>query len=857
MKTNVVVSVMLFFVTLLLIGNQFGARHQVRVREAEEGTSGALRALEYWSLPREYPGTPDAAGKYFRAYEAARQVDYRTAKAAAVPMTPWEFLGPMNAQGRCITMAINPRNGNSLYVGTASGGLWHGEISYDTLHQVVPHWQRVPFGYPVLGVKAIAIDSVDTNTIYIGTGEVYRYQNSRGGVAIRTTRGSFGMGILKTTDGGTSWTKSLDWSYADQRGVEQIRINPFNHRTVFAATTEGIFRSYDAGASWTNVLDTLMGEDVLINGSDTNNILASCGNFSTPGAGLYSSIDGGTTWFPVSSGLPKFSGKAVFEQSGSDPNAVYVSMADSTSGAGGFYKSTNFGWDWTTIIAFPENQFGTMFGSSGSAQGWYSHYIAVHPTNPNRIVFASVKLMRTTDGGTNFLGAGDAHDDHHYHAHDPKFPDILYEVNDAGIARSTDFGATFENIGYGLVSAQFYNGFASSATDSNFALGAMQDNIPGWQYNGTVDWPNADIDEVGWSAIDPTNANIVYDVTRQGQTVAKSTDHASTYPQMTAPAGIGAWNSPIVIAPSNTNVLYFGKTNVFKSTTGGTSWSSTPGSSSLDGNPALALAISSTSTDTVYMATAPVNGPPHCYRTTNGGTAWEDITGPLPNRYPMDLGVDPTNSAVVYAVYGGYGTGHVFKSTSAGLSWGDITGTLPDVNTSAVVVDPANSNHVYVGNDIGVYASTDGGSSWFPFNGGMPEAVIVSNLAICNANHTLRASTHGSGLYQHKLLSTLTGVDEGNGTAVPLRTSLAQNYPNPFNPSTTIRYTIGSSAFVTLNVYDITGREVARLVRQNMKPGTYSAKWDAASRGELPSGMYFCRLTSAGADQTIKMMLVK
>ena len=173
------------------------------------------------------------------------------------------------------------------------------------------------------------------------------------------------------------------------------------------------------------------------------------------------------------------------------------------------------------------------------------------------------------------------------------------------------------------------------------------------------------------------------------------------------------------------------------------------------------MAISATNPDVVYVGTAPRVTRTHVYRTTDGGAAWTDVTGPLPDRHPLDLAVDPLDPSTVYVGYGGYGTGHVFKSTDAGGSWSDITGTLPDIPVTALLVDPANSSVVYLGSDIGVIISTNGGGTWEPLNDGLPEALLVSDLSMTPSNRTLRASTHGNSVWERKMptgLPSLAGV---------------------------------------------------------------------------------------------------
>jgi hypothetical protein len=99
---------------------------------------------------------------------------------------------------------------------------------------------------------------------------------------------------------------------------------------------------------------------------------------------------------------------------------------------------------------------------------------------------------------------------------------------------------------------------------------------------------------------------------------------------------------------------------------------------------------------------------------------------------------------------------------------------------------------------------------------------------------------------------------------IPKEFKLFQNYPNPFNPSTTIRYFIPATSFVTLNIYDVLGNEVATLVNEQKTKGNYEVKFSTTggvtSGGNiynLPSGIYFYRLQAGPFVETKKMLLLK
>ncbi len=829
--------VMLLMISILFLFVFNSPPHRGSGDGKEAVASEALEALDLWTMSRAYPGADIPAAGYANAFIESKNMRRVSEALSSVP-PPWSSIGPINVAGRTTCIAINSLNPNTIYIGTAAGGLWRsrtGGLGAD--------WQRVSTGFPVLGVNAIAMHAADTNMIYIGTGEVYRYNGSTGGIVIRTTRGSYGMGILKTTNSGATWTKSLDWTYQQQRGVQCIRINPLNPSTVFAATSEGVYRSTDAGATWLRVLNVLLAQDIAINPMDTTNVLATCGNFGSAGNGVYRSTDGGVS-FTLVPGLPNYSGKGMLEIYAANPRSVYASLGDSTTGAGSLWKSTNFGATWSLLSA--EALYGV--------QGWYSQFVAVHPTDSMQMVRGGQNIYKSTNGGiSSFISSGGWADYHNY-AHHPTSPNTLYIVDDGGVWRSTDFGDVYQDVSAGLITSQFYNGFSCSAQDSNRALGQVQDHF-GWMYTGSPTWPTGGVDEIGWTAINQSNDNIVYAGNRGGGGIYKSINRGVSFSSSSSGivGGVSAWHTPFVLSPSNPNYLYFGRSIIYKTSNAGTSWTATNGGAALDGNPSLSMAVAPTNHDTVFVGTVPGTGRIHVFRTTNGGAVWSDVTGDLPNRYPLDITIDPRNSKVIYVAFGGFDTTRLAKSTDAGLTWTHISAPLPNVPTTAVAIDPFNTDHVYVGDDLGVFISTDAGASWASFNEGLFEAVIAGDLVISPSSRSIRLATHSNGVYTRRLLSSVpTGVEEGH-QVIPERYVLHQNFPNPFNPSTRISYSLSKRTHVSLKIYDTAGREVITLVDRDEDPGLHLAEFNA---GRFASGVYVYRLQVGSAIVATKKALL-
>ena len=116
----------------------------------------------------------------------------------------------------------------------------------------------------------------------------------------------------------------------------------------------------------------------------------------------------------------------------------------------------------------------------------------------------------------------------------------------------------------------------------------------------------------------------------------------------------------------------------------------------------------------------------------------------------------------------------------------------------------------------------------------------------------LAIGTHGRSMYKINL-NEVTGLSGKNNTQ-PNNFTLFNNYPNPFNPSTTIKFRIQKSEFISLNVYDIIGNEISTLVKEQKSPGTYKIEFDGK---ELSSGVYFYSITMGKLTETKKMMLMK
>lgn len=820
--------------------------------------SGAMKAMQLWTDQRAYPfdRLDDRLFEAAAATEKRGRALFRTAAAPA----PWKQIGPHNIGGRTLAVAVNPQNPKTLYAGSAGGGLWRSR----TEGKGALAWQYVPTGFPVLSVSSIAIAPNDSNLMFIGTGEVYGYRNSIGGISIRTTRGSYGIGILRTTDGGATWTKSLDWQYAELNGVMAVKMHPLHSRLVWAATSEGIYRSADTGRTWSLVHTVKMGTDLLLHPTDTSVVYAAHGNLNSAGGGIYRSTNGGASWTKLTNGLPAtFGGKILLALYPPAPHVLFASVGGGATSGSWLCRSTDGGDSWTTLTT----------QDYASYQGWYSHFVGVDPSDSSKVIAGGVDLWKSSTGGTNlfvksdwaawYFGAPEpgapegppeySHADHHSITYHPTDPSIIYFGNDGGVFCSTNGGETFEGRNGGYQTTQFYNGFSSSWTDSLLAIGGMQDNATAI-YKGDLGWYRVIGGDGCMTAMSPTSNDTLYG-SSQSLNLLRSVNGGISWSGISVPSGgTTSFVGPFALAPSAPKVMYAGREKVFRSTTGGGGWTATNGNVVLDaGNPLIAITVAPNDAQTVYAATTPVATRAKLFRTTNSGTTWSNITGTLPNRYLIDIAVHPADRDIAYVTASGFGTSHLYRTTDGGATWSDAGAGLPDVPTSAVVIDPGLPDHLYVGNDLGVYVSTNGGGTWSSYSDGLYDATLVMDLSISPSNRAIRAVTHGNGVFERPLLDASVAVRPSPGT-LPPSFQLMQNYPNPFNPLTTVGFELPERSMVRLSVFDLTGREVAVLTDGIREAGAYRVTFDGS---RLASGTYVCRLQAGAYVASRKMQLVK
>lgn len=180
--------------------------------------------------------------------------------------------------------------------------------------------------------------------------------------------------------------------------------------------------------------------------------------------------------------------------------------------------------------------------------------------------------------------------------------------------------------------------------------------------------------------------------------------------------------------------------------------------------PILYIAVSKTNADLVYVSVAPGGGVrSKLFKTTNGGASFTEITGTLPDRYYSDIAIDPTNDSRIAVTLSGFGSSHVYLSNNGGTTWIDAGSGLVNIPANTALFDPINPTILYLGNDIGVFATnnlptassaTTAAPNWQSYNLGFNDAVMVSDILTTPDNTKLRIATHGRGIWQNDVLTS-------------------------------------------------------------------------------------------------------
>ena len=613
--------------------------------------------------------------------------------------------------------------------------------------------------------------------------------------------------IFRTNNGGNSWSNYSLYPFSLRKNFQAVSSSVFYANSDYDFAN--IVKSTNGGLNWSTVF------------ADSNFYLH---YFHFPSASIgfatgiqivdtgivnevIKSTDGGSNWVNIHqnfSGIPQ----SIYFI---DNNNGFVDVLPPQSGGNELlYKTTNGGSSWLSIALIYTNNRELYFINENTGYIGTSYFTTNGGLNwnqmPNYFDFAGMGKIRVI--GANVFGVG-------------------YGV----IAKSTNSGFNWTELTSGphtfLWDIKFINSLTGLAVGDYGKIIKTTNGGTNWilnqlSFSAGENWP---------IAISMPSSNNWF-VADNGDFLGKIFK--------TSNAGL-SWDTTYTYRGGLTKVDFVNaltgfaicKYNYFmKTTDGGNNWSDT--NLHISQNWALDFVDANTGLIGSYMGT---------YRTTNGGTTWSSV-GSGPPGY--STAIQFVNASTVYACKGG-----LYKSTNAGLNW--IQLMIPGASGEIRNICFINPDSGYVTCNS-IFRTTNGGTSF----------VEVSPEVYANTYFFTDMQTgYGAG-WSGGILKTTTGGEpigiQPISNEVPNNFVLHQNYPNPFNPVTKIKFSIpaslsfGEGPRVRLIIYDITGREVATLLNEQLSPGTYEVNWDGTN---YASGVYFYQLQAGDFIQTKKMVLIK
>ncbi len=712
------------------------------------------------------------------------------------------WLGPGTMSGRITAIEGVNDDGKTIYVGAAGGGIWKTTNAGASFRPIFDKYCQ--------SIGAIAIDQKNPKVIYAGTGE----SNMRNSVSI-------GNGLYKSSDAGENWTKI---GLENTEHISKIIIDPKNSNIVYVAapgplwsdgTSRGLYKSVDAGKTWNNILfiDEKTGcADIAVDPTNTEIIYATTWQFKRQpfsfssggdGSAIYKSLDGGNTWKELTNGLPpKPFGRVALTLAPSSPQNLLAIVESANTG---LYISVDGGENW-------KQQSATM---NVVSRPFYFSTLVIDPKDSKRVYRPAYSFSYSNDGGFSFMDAsnegGWIHSDHHALWINPNNTNQMYLGTDGGVYISLDRGATWLFV-QNLPVGQFYH-VAVDNKNPYKIYGGLQDNgswfAPSANAGGITngDWKAIYGGDGFWAIPDPTDQNTAYAESQGGNaarinlTTLKS---ISIKPQQASGEEKlrWNWNTPIATGNKNKKNLYMGAQYLYRSIDKGMNWTKIStdlttndkkkqeqeqsGGLSADNTSAenhctiFAIAESPIDENIIWVGTDDGN----LQYTINGGKSWTNVSknyssvGIPAQTWVSSVEPSSFDKSTVYAtfdnhMYGDHKT-YAAKSTDMGKTWSLFSSAEFTGFAHKIKEDLVNKDLIFLGTEMGLFASVNGGVNWFRMKNNIPDYSLVRDIQIHPKTHDLIIATHGRGIM---IVDDITPMRSLNKEIIEKEVHLFRNAP--------------------------------------------------------------------------------
>lgn len=697
---------------------------------------------------------------------ASQDLPPAPAAAAAWQDLRWRNIGPTRG-GRVTAYAGVRSQPCTFYMGPTGGGIFKTENCGET-------WTPVSDGQIATGsIGSIDVAETNPQIVYVGTGSA----------AIRSNV-IIGRGAYKSTDAGRTW-QFIGLREAGQIG--SIVIHPENPDIVWAAALgspfgpneeRGVFKTTDGGTTWKKTLfvnDETGARDVAVNLSNPREVYAGMyrgfrkgwdiisGGPSTEG-GIYKSMDGGETWKKLEAGLPSpLIGKIDVEIARSQPNIVYA-MIEAPGDQGGLYRSDDNGATWRLV-----NNAGPL-----RSRPFYFNYVHVNPKDPEEVWVNSLSLQKSVDGGLQFTSVSTPHSDNHGIWFNPDDPLTAIQVNDGGANVTRDGGRTWSSIlnqptgEFYMVSVDEqhpYQVYGPQQDNSTVVLPSIPNVSFGFDHPAQA-WTQASGCETG--GVSPTPDGRVIWGACKGEVERLNVETGQAqgrwiYPQNRYghhPRDI-KYRFPrqtvVFVSKHDPQTVYQASHVVHRTTDEGVTWQeisrdltwNDPKYQIVPGNPITRDVTGEEVFSTIYaMAESPVDrnvvwagandGPVHVTR--DGGKNWTNVTPKdlPPGGRVQNIDASAHQAGRAYIAVYRFLFEHdlkpyIYRTDDFGATWTKLTsgtnGIPGDHPTRVVREDPEHAGLLYAGTEFGFFVSLDNGGTWQPLQQNLP-ATPVTDLRV-------------------------------------------------------------------------------------------------------------------------------